>query len=222
MKIIEYGYYDIASNENETKECLEKAIHYHPKTISVLPYYLRTAKLAINNHKIALSSVVDYPFGLSDSESRVKLVESSIKNGANIIEMVSPAHLLCNRRYDKFRKELEINIKLCEAGLVELRYILEYKLFNPELLYKVSSILSEFKIYTIYPSANYLIDNISDNLLAAMLISQKHAQMNIIVNGSAWTDDHINMLFNNKKIYGYKTSNIYTLEKIYKKSQNLS
>lgn len=221
MKIIEYGYYDIASNETETKEYLAKALHYHPQTISVLPYYLKIAKLIISNHRVALSSIVDYPFGLSDSESRVKLIDTSIKNGANIIEMVAPAHLLCNRRYDKFRKELETNVKLCDINSVELRYVLEYKLFNPELLYKVTNILAEYKIYTAYPSANYLMDSISDNLLAAMLISQKNPQMNMIVNGSAWTDEHINMLFNNNKIYGYKTSNIYTLEKIHKKSQNL-
>jgi hypothetical protein len=103
---------------------------------------------------------------------------------------------------------------------VDLRYVLEYKIFVPELLYKMASILTEFGINTIYPSANFLMDNISDNILAAMLISQKNTNMNIIVNGSAWTDDQINNILNSTKIYGYKTSNIYTLEKITKKSQN--
>jgi hypothetical protein len=70
-----------------------------------------------------------------------------------------------------------------------------------------------------YPSVNYLLDNISDNILVSMLINQKNPKIKIIVNGSAWTDDHINTIFNNPKIYGYKTSNIYTFEKLFLKNQ---
>lgn len=219
MNIIEYGYYDIASNENETKENISKCLCYNPTTISVFPYYVKAIKPLLKN-KLPISTILDYPFGLSDTDSRYKLLEYSIQSGADIIEMVSPANILCNRKYDKFRKELELYTELCKRSSVELRYVLEYKIFVPELLYKTANILAEFGIHTIYPSANFLMDNISDNILAAMLISQKNTTMNIIVNGSAWTDDHINSILNSPKIYGYKTSNIYTLEKITKKSQN--
>lgn len=219
MNIIEYGYYDIASNENETKENISKSLYYNPTTISVFPYYVKIIKPILKN-KIPLSTILDYPFGLSDAESRYKLLDHSIQNGADIVEMVAPANILCNRKYDKFRKELETHTDLCKRAGVELRYVLEYKIFVPELLYKASNILTEFGISTIYPSANFLMDNIADNILAAMLISQKNSNINIIVNGSAWTDEHINNILNSTKIYGYKTSNIYTLEKITKKSKN--
>jgi deoxyribose-phosphate aldolase len=219
MNIIEYGYYDIASNENETKENISKSLYYNPTVISVFPYYVKAIKPLLKN-QIPISTILDYPFGLSDSDSRYKLIENAIQNGTDIIEMVAPSNILCNRKYDKFRKELEAQTELCKRSSVDLRYVLEYKIFVPELLYKMASILTEFGINTIYPSANFLMDNISDNILAAMLISQKNTNMNIIVNGSAWTDDQINNILNSTKIYGYKTSNIYTLEKITKKSQN--
>jgi hypothetical protein len=219
MNIIEYGYYDIASNENETKDALVKGLEYKPSVISVLPYYIKLAQVVCGS-KARVSCIIDYPFGLSDTESRLKAVELALKSKIDILEIICPTQLLCNRKYDKFRKELEICSKLCKEASVELRYILEYKIFMPELLYKAANILTEFGVYTAYPSANYLMDNISDNILAAMLISQKNPNINIIVNGSAWTDDHIRTILDNNKIHGYRTSNIFTLEKITKKSQN--
>lgn len=221
MNIIEYGHYDIASNESEIKEIITKALLFHPQTISTLPYYTKIVKSLIPK-ETRLSCILDYPFGLSDSESRNKLLETAIKNGSEIVEIVAPSHLLCNRRYDKFRKELESYTKLCAESNVEIRYMLEYKLFTPELLYKTASILIDYNISVMYPSVNYLLDNISDNILVSMLINQKNPKIKIIVNGSAWTDDHINTIFNNPKIYGYKTSNIYTLEKLFLKNKKNS
>ena len=75
------------------------------------------------------------------------------------------------------------------------------------------------KIDTIYPSSNHLLDNLADNILASVMINQKIDNIKIVVNGNAWTDSHVDTLLSNKKIYAYKTNNIYTLEKISKKLQ---
>ena len=42
--ILEYCNYDISSNESEIRENIEISIKYFPKTIMVLPYYLKNAK----------------------------------------------------------------------------------------------------------------------------------------------------------------------------------
>lgn len=220
MNIIEYGCYDLADNEKETKEKVEQASWFSPTTISVFPHYLKAARCALNNQnndKIKLSCVIDYPFGISNTESRILSVDQAIANNTDCIELVMSSHLLCNRKYEKLRKELFTVSQMCMSHSKDLRIILEYKLFTPELLYKASYLLLEFNILTIYPSANFLMDNIADNILASMLIYKKNPKMNIIVNGHAWTDEHIEMILANNSIYGYKTSNIYTLEKICQK-----
>jgi deoxyribose-phosphate aldolase len=216
MKYLEYAYYDLATNENETKDLIKKALAFQPHSLSVLPYYVKVVKPVMFG-RTDLSCVIDYPFGLSENTSRLSSVEQAIKDGAEIIELVMSSPLLCNRKYDKLRKELEIFAALCKNNNVQPRCILEYKIFAPELLYKAASILSEFDINIIYPSANFLIDNIADNILAGMLIHQKNPKTNVIFSGSAWTDEHINIILDNHQIFGYKTSNIYTLEKLYQK-----
>lgn len=220
MKYIEYGYYDLASNENEIKEVIKKISIFKPSTISVLPYYIKHIKPLVNHSH--LSTIIDYPFGVSDCSSRMLSVEESIKDGVDSIELVMNSSLLCNRRYDKIRKELEIFANLCSQNNVVPKCILEYKLFAPELLYKACGILNEYNINTIYPSANFLIDNISDNILAGMLILKKNPKMFVVFNGSVWTDDQIDTLLKNEHILAYRTSNIYTLEKMYKKINKIS
>lgn len=216
---IEYGYYDLASNENEVKENIKQALVFKPSAISVLPYYVKSIKSLINH--IPIGTIIDYPFGLSDPTSRAISIEQSIKDGVDYIDLVMHSALLCNRKYDKIRKELEIFSILCDKNNTLPRCILEYKIFSPELLYKACQLLNEYSINTIYPSANFLIDNISDNILAGMLIFQKYPKMSIIFNGSIWTDEHVDILLKNQHILTYRTSNIYTLEKLFKKNYQI-
>jgi deoxyribose-phosphate aldolase len=217
-KIIEYGYYDLASNETEIKENIKQATEYKPKTISVLPFYTKVIKPLLPD-SIKLSTVIDYPFGISDSLSRIISIEQAIKDGSDSIELIMQSPFLCNRKYDKIRKELEAFSSICQEHKIKPKVILEYKIFAPELLYKSCSLLSEFGIDTIYPSANFLMDNISDNIIAGMLILKKNPNIMVIFNGNAWTDSQVELILSNPQIHAYKTSNIYTLQKLYQKNQ---
>jgi deoxyribose-phosphate aldolase len=220
MLKLEYGYYDVASNENEVKNILSQIATYQIDNVSVFPYYVKLAKTVLQN-RCSVACVIDYPFGLSDTDARILSVNNAILNGANVIQILAPSSMLCNKKYDKFKKEIELLNKICIENSVELRYILEYKIFTSDLLYKLSYILSEQGINIIYPSSNHLMNNISDNILVTMLLKKKNPKINIVVNGSVWTEDQIDLILNNKNIYAYKTSNIYTLEKIYRKTQDL-
>ena len=56
MKLIEFGHYDMASNDSEIKDILLEAIKFVPQTISVFPNNLRIAKSLIQeNLNIKLS-----------------------------------------------------------------------------------------------------------------------------------------------------------------------
>lgn len=220
LQHIEYGYYDYASSEQETKDITNLAIKLSPSTISVLPQYIKSIKKNIPEH-IKLGTIIDYPFGLSNYSDRESAVFSAIKNGANSIELVCPNHALCNRKYDKFRLEIDTLKEMCHNHNVDLKYILEYKIFTLNLLYKVSEILFLKNLLTTYVSSSFFIDNISDNILVAMMLQKKNPNLNLIVTGQAWTDKHIDLILSNSHLFAYKTSNIYTLEKIIRKIKNL-
>ena len=120
-----------------------------------------------------------------------------------------------NKKYDKFRQEISIIKDICIKSDITIKYIVDYRIFIPNLVYKICQILAENGIYYVYPSNCYGLDSISDNILASVAMHQKSPKSRIIATGQAWTDQHITMLLDNNKIYGYKTINLYTLEKIY-------
>jgi deoxyribose-phosphate aldolase len=212
--IIEYSKYDVSFSDDELKNNLQQAIAYSPDTVSVLPTYVKLAKNILPS-SILLSTVVDYPLGILDSKNRNSSIEACIKNGANIINIVAQPHNFCNRKYDKFRDDIRTNIEVCSKHGTELRYILEYRVFTYELLYKVSQILLDLGISTIYPSTGYLLDNINDNMLAAGLINKK-VSINIICNGNLWNIDQINIV-KKSSIFGIMVNSINALELISKK-----
>lgn len=222
MNFIEYSYYDFASSENETKETISKSLKYKINAVFVLPYYVKTVKPLLKDASTNLGCVIDYPFGLSDLKSRVVAVEGAIKTGVNIIELICPTNLLCNRKYDKFREDINICRDICESAGVELRYTADYRIFTLDLLYKVAQILVGHRISTLYPSTNNLLDNLADNILAAALINKKVDNINIIVNGNAWTEKHVDLLLSHKQIYGYKTNNLHLLEMINNRLQQIN
>lgn len=213
LQYVEYGYYDFASSEQETKEYINTAIKYHPSTVSVLPQYVKSIKKNIPDH-IRLGTIIDYPFGLSNYADRESAVNAAIKNGANSIEIVCPNYALCNRKYDKFRLEIDYLHSICINHKVDFKYILEYKIFTLNVLYKISEILFLKKLPTIYASSSFFMDSISDNILVCMMLQKKNPNLNLIVTGQAWTDAHIDLILSNSNIFAYKTTNIYTLQKI--------
>lgn len=213
LKHVEYAYYDFDVSDRETKDNILTAIKYSPNTISVLPQCVKSIKKIIPEH-IQLSAIIDYPLGLSNFTERFSAIKTAIRDGAKCIEVVCPNYLLCNRKYDKFKSEIDDFKNLCFEQQIDLKYVLEYKIFTSTVLNRIANILYTKKLTTIYPSTSFFLDSISDNILVAMSIQQKNPGINIIINGQAWHDNQIDLILSNPNIFSYKTSNIYTLEKI--------
>lgn len=208
---LEYALHDISFNDTELKETISQAVKYNPDVISVLPPYLKAIKNLVPD-SIKLASPIDYPLGTSDLKTRLAAVEQAIKNGAKIVDIVSPPHLLANRKYDKFREDIKHISDFCATyENIHVRYMLEYRIFTYELLYKVAQILYGYEIKTILPSTGYMIDDISDNILASALIKKKVYNINIIANGNVWNSQQLQII---QKVdpYGIRLNSINALD----------
>jgi len=212
--LIEYTYYDIASNDTEIQQNLTEALKHPIQTISVLPPYAKLAK-SLAKVPVKVSCPIDYPMGVLDIKSRLSVVDFCLKNNVDIIEAVCPAQFLCNRKYDKFRDDIKQISNLCEPVNVEVRYILEYRQYSYELLYKIAQILYDFNIKTVYPSTGYSLDDISDNIIASALINKKVPNINIVCNGNLWNATQLKLVQNNK-LYGLRVNSLNGLNLIYK------
>lgn len=209
---IEYGNYDIAQNENEFKENLTEALKYDLSVVSVLPSFLKLTK-AIVKDSAKIACVIDYPYGALDSEQRNQQVLSAIRSGSKIIEIVIPSYYLCNRKYEKLKNDIQVQQQSCSVSGVEIRYILEYRVFSLDVLSRASQILFNNFVTTIIPSTGQLIDDINDNLIASAMLRKKVPAMKIINNGNLWTDKQVELIISSDP-YAFRCYNINGLDRI--------
>jgi len=213
--IIEYYNYDIASNDGELRNYLIEAYKFYPNTISVLPQSLKLARSIVGNN-FSLSCPIDYPLGCSDLDSRMSMINYAIKNSANKIDMLLPTNAICNRKYAKLKEELARICELAVKNNISFRYILEYRTFNYETLYKVCKILSTNSILEVFPSSGFGLDSIYDNILASSMITKKVPTINIINTGNIWSEKQIDEILA-LKLYGIRTSATNVLDILQKK-----
>lgn len=208
---IEYCLYDISLNEENIKKNISSAIRFDPDHICVFPNYIKLAKLLTEGTSIKISTCVDYPLGIMDTKNRALNIEQCIKNGTDSVDLVIPTYQLTNRKYDKIRDDINTNLDLCVNNKINLRYILDYRIFTYETLYKISQILISYGVCEIFPSTGYFIDDINDHIIATAMINKKQPNINIICNGNIWNNNHISLI-QKSKLYGIRVNSINALE----------
>lgn len=209
--IIEYALHDLAENDIYTRTQIETASKFPISSISIYLPHIKLTSSVINNDNILINANIDYPYGQMDTENRLEIVSKAIDGGAKIITLACQWYYAVNRKYDKIRKDVEAILDLCSKNKVELRYTLEYRVFSYPLMQKISKILLEKNINTIYVSSGQYLDNIYDNLIATAMINKKVSDINIICTGNIWTTEHAELLKKNK-IYGHRANSIHSLE----------
>lgn len=202
---LEY-YLDCFLNDQEIKDTLN-SIKSIQKIDSILinEHQYRLSKLFFNPSKINI--YCDFPLGLSTADIRLKNLES-ISNKSSIISIQAPSCFLINRKYDKIRKEIE-QIKNIIPKDTEIRYIVDYRKYNHNILNKFCSILKENNIHTVYPSTTFFLDNIYDNIIASKYL-EKNSKIKVIFNGNFWTQDHVDLIIKSKPA-GITTQHIQSL-----------
>lgn len=217
MKYIEYACYDYSLTEIETQQNISSAIKSGIKNISILPYSINSIKNieGFKNEDINLSCPIDFPNGILDAKSRNFTVSQLVKNGLSSLDIMAPSKILANRKYDKLREDIRSNLDICLEKNVKLRYILEYRIFNHEILAKVCQILMSLGIDTIIPSSGMMIDDINDSLIACNFLSVKSG-INVICNANIYNRNHIKLI-KSANTFGIRLNNLSTIDLIKEK-----
>jgi len=209
---IEYACYDHSLSDDEVKQNISEAINFGIKNIAIHYTYIPLIKPLIyqSEPSIILSSPIDYPYGLSDSKTRILAIENAAKAGASVIDITVPSKYISNRKYDKLRDDIKNNILICQKNNLIPRYILEYRVFNHETLAKTCQILKSLGVEYILPSTGHMIDNINDNLIACKYLMAKSG-INIICNGNIWTNKQADTV-RSSEVYGARLHHLPSIE----------
>lgn len=203
---IDYKITDADITEAEVKETVKEISTFNLVNSITAPHYLiKIIKPNLEIKEIALSCAIDYPLGFSDTKTRLTAIDSAIKLGVNMVDIVMPQNLASNRKYDKIRDDIKQTLELCGSHNIEPRYILEYRVFDHHCLKKICEILDSFGIKKVFPSSGYFIDNLADNLIASAFLHQNSKDLQIICSANVWNAKHFDLL-TKANIFGIRIS----------------
>lgn len=197
MTYIEYALYDLDMPEAEIKTNIESAIRYGVDCVSVPFALTKFCKNLSKGTKTLVSNAIDYPLGISDTNTRNSAVSNAIQNGATKIDLVIQNNYLGYKKYEKLKQDILSNLEICQNNNVSLFFYLEYRIFTHQALIKACNLLLETNsIKNVYVSTGYMLDSIDDNIIATVLLKQK-TNINTIFTGNIWTKNHIKTLVKN-------------------------
>ena len=171
--LINYTNLNNFISENEMKEFLEKAKELNFNSVVVSPTYVPLAKDILDESNVKIGSVVGFPLGFENTETKVAAASALVESGADDIEVVINLSYLKDEKYDLLENEIK---QIKEAiGDKILKVIIETKVLEDYQKANASKVAQNggadyVKTSSGFVTPNHIYENVND-----INIIQKHA-----------------------------------------------
>ena len=163
--LINYTNLNNIISEAEMMDFLEKAKELNFNSVVISPTYVSLAKKVLSDTNIKIGSVVGFPLGFEDSESKIAEAEQLIKKGADDIEVVLNLSYLKDEKYELLENEIadiknSIDDKILKV-IIETKALEDYEKANASKIAEKSG--ADFvKTSTGFVSPNHIFENVND------------------------------------------------------------
>ncbi|WP_405290361.1 deoxyribose-phosphate aldolase [Methanobrevibacter sp.] len=159
--------------EDEMREFLEKAKEFNFNSVVISPTYVPLAKEVLEDSDIKIGSVVGFPLGFEDSETKKAEAVALVENGADEIDVVINLSHLKDEKYQLIENEIKeikeaIGDKILKVT-IETKALEDYEKANAAKAAEIAG-ADYVKTATGFVSPNHIFENVND-----INIFQKHA-----------------------------------------------
>lgn len=164
-KLINYTNLNNMITENEMKEFLKKALELNFNSVVISPTYIPLAKEILSESEVKIGSVVGFPLGFEDTESKIAQTKELMKKGIDELEVVINLSHLKDEKYDLIENEIkQIKEILGEKTLkvvIESKALEDYEKANAAKAAEKSG--ADFvKTSTGFVAPNHIFENVND------------------------------------------------------------
>lgn len=124
---------------DDIKKVCDDAVKYGVASVCIPPCYVSSAKEYVDN-KTKICTVIGFPNGYNDAETKKFETKSALSSGADEIDMVINIGALKDKKYDYVLKEISEIKRLCGEKI--LKVIIETCLLTEEEKIKMCEIVS--------------------------------------------------------------------------------
>ncbi len=163
--LINYTNLNNMISESEMKEFLEKAKELNFHSVVISPIYVPLAKETLKDTDIKIGSVVGFPLGFEDTESKIAEAKELIEKGADEIEAVINLNYLKDEKYDLLENEIRqlkdaVGDRILKI-IIETKALEDYEKANAAKAAQTAG--ADFvKTSTGFMSPNHIFENVND------------------------------------------------------------
>jgi deoxyribose-phosphate aldolase len=162
---------------------------------------------------VNIVGVIDYPYGLTCSKTRVADIDYAVKSGCKTIDLVLNHSYIENDDLDLIEKDIRYAQTILAPKNLELRAVVDYRLIEPKLR-DLCGILFSLGVTSIVSSTGTLSDDTIDNLIVANDL--RKLGMNVIVCGVTRNKEDFQMM-QTQGISGVRFSSLESAKRILNK-----
>lgn len=163
--LINYTNLNNIITESEMKEFLNKAKEMNFNSVVVSPTYVSLAKEILEGTDIKVGSVIGFPLGFEDTESKIASAKSLNEKGVDEFEVVLNISYLKDEKYDLLENEIRqikevIGDKILKV-VIETKALEDYEKANAAKVAENSG-ADYVKTATGFASPNHIFENVND------------------------------------------------------------
>ena len=163
--LINYTNLNNMISESEMKEFLEKAKELNFNSVVVSPTYVPLAKEFLKDTDIKVGSVVGFPLGFEDTESKVAETKALLDKGADEIEVVINLSYLKDEKYNLLESEISqikeaMGDKILKV-IIETKALEDYEKANAAKVAEKAG-ADYVKTSTGFVTPNHIFENVND------------------------------------------------------------
>ena len=163
--LINYTNLNNIITESEMKEFINKAKEMNFNSVVVSPTYVSLAKEILEGTDIKVGSVIGFPLGFEDTESKIASAKSLNEKGVDEFEVVLNISYLKDEKYDLLENEIRqikevIGDKILKV-VIETKALEDYEKANAAKVAENSG-ADYVKTATGFVSPNHIFENVND------------------------------------------------------------
>jgi deoxyribose-phosphate aldolase len=143
------------TTETDVAQLCEEAKTHRFAAVCVPPFYSSYAKKNLEGTSVKLATVIGFPFGYSDTASKLAEIETALKDGADELDMVINLAALKNGSWEVVEKEVAASAAKIHAEKKVMKLIVESGLLTDEELLKCCKIVEQNQVDFIKTSTGY-------------------------------------------------------------------
>jgi deoxyribose-phosphate aldolase len=184
MSIAQFIDHTILKNTTtiaEVEKICEEAAEYNFAAVCIPPYYVTDAKEFLKNKKIKVATVIGFPYGYHQYQTKVTEALTAINDGANELDMVMNISAFRNNDIAYLENEIYEMTNLIENKEVLIKVIIESGILTAEEIIRCCDLYKHFNVAYLKTSTGFASTGAT---IEAVQIMRKHLPAHIHIKAS--------------------------------------